>query len=203
MTSPRRRGESPQSLHRVPRRKISVASFGSASSHDGYDRFSPRLENPRPVNSQDFGGTKVVGFFMCDCCPKKPKKFDTLEELRAHESEKQFECSYCGNRFKSQAETERHQNSLHIRKHSWSCSNLPGYDNTFQESGQRPEECDACGFCGDDFLRSGTAGNGTYPTEQDWDERIRHLQEAHKLHMATGGKWADMLGELCCRKEKD
>ncbi|KAF5698546.1 hypothetical protein FGLOB1_11970 [Fusarium globosum] len=91
MTSPRRRGESPQSLNRVPRRKVSVASFGSASSHDGYDRFSPRLENPRPVNSkdfrgtpvnsQDFGGTKVVGFFICGCCPKKPKKFDTLEEL--------------------------------------------------------------------------------------------------------------------------
>ncbi|KAI1025275.1 hypothetical protein LB504_010002 [Fusarium proliferatum] len=88
----RRRAESPKSLNRVPRRKVSVASFGSASSHDGNDRFSPRLENPRPVNSkdfrgtpvnsQDFGGTKVVGFFMCDCCPKKPKKFDTLEELR-------------------------------------------------------------------------------------------------------------------------
>lgn len=31
------RGESPQSLNRVPRRRGSVASFGSASSHDGYD----------------------------------------------------------------------------------------------------------------------------------------------------------------------
>ncbi|KAG4259265.1 hypothetical protein FPRO03_12941 [Fusarium proliferatum] len=107
MSPPRWRGESPQSLNRVPRRQVSVASFGSASSHDGYDRFSPRLESPRPVNSkdfrgtpvnsQDFGRTKVIGFFVCECCPKKPKKFDTQEELAAHESEKQFECPYCEN----------------------------------------------------------------------------------------------------------
>jgi hypothetical protein len=75
-------GESPQSLNRVPRRRDSVASFGSASSHDGYDRFSPRFESPRPVNSKHFRGTKVVGYFMCECCPKKPKRFDTLEELK-------------------------------------------------------------------------------------------------------------------------
>ncbi|CVL12480.1 uncharacterized protein FPRN_15076 [Fusarium proliferatum] len=235
MPRPRWRGESPQSLNRVPRRQVSVASFGSASSHDGYDRFSPKLDSPRPVNSkdfrgtpvnsQDFGRTKVVGFFVCECCPKKPKKFDTQDELAAHESEKQFECPYCGNRFKSQAEAERHQNSLHIRKHSWSCSNLLGYDNAFQESSQRPEKCDTCGYCGNDFPRSGTAGNKTYATDQDWDERIRHLLEVHKFrecnstkkfyradhfwqhlkysHTATRGKWTDKLGEVCCKKEKD
>ena len=27
------------------------------------------------------GGSKVH-FFMCECCPKKPKKFETQEELR-------------------------------------------------------------------------------------------------------------------------
>ncbi|KAF9776851.1 hypothetical protein IL306_004899 [Fusarium sp. DS 682] len=26
--------------------------------------------------------TKVQGFFMCECCPKKPKRFDTIEELK-------------------------------------------------------------------------------------------------------------------------
>ncbi|SCO75796.1 uncharacterized protein FRV6_00008 [Fusarium oxysporum] len=207
-----------------PPKAANVASFGSASSHDGYDRFSPRLESPRPVNSKDFGGIKVVGFFMCECCPKKPKKFDTLEELTAHESEKQFECSYCGNRFKSHNEVERHQNSLHIRRQSWSCSNLTGYDSVFQESSQRPEKCDTCGYCGDDFPRSGMAWNRAYPAEQDWDERIRHLQEVHKFkecnsakkffredhfrqhlkhsHAGTRGKWMDVLGELCCKKEK-
>ncbi|KAF5657827.1 nb-arc ankyrin domain-containing protein [Fusarium denticulatum] len=183
MSPPKWRGESPQSLNRVPRRRGSVASFGSASSHDGYGRHSPKFESPRPVNPKHFGGTKVAGFFMCECCPKKPKKFDTLEELNAHEAEKQYECSFCGNRFKNKNEAERHQNSLHIRRQSWSCSYLLGYDSAFQESSQRPEKCDTCGYCGDDFPRSG-AGTGDRAhsaTDQDWDERIRHLQEIHKF----------------------
>ncbi|KAF5572881.1 hypothetical protein FPCIR_14158 [Fusarium pseudocircinatum] len=182
MSPPTWRGESPQSLSHVPRRQGSVASFGSASSHDGYGRHSPKFESPRPVNPKHFGGTKVAGFFMCECCPKKPKRFDTLEELNAHEAEKQYECSFCGNRFKNKNEAERHQNSLHTRRQSWSCSYLLGYDSAFQESSHRPEKCDTCGYCGDDFLRSGAGtGNRACATKQDWDERIRHLQEVHKF----------------------
>ncbi|EEY16745.1 conserved hypothetical protein [Verticillium alfalfae VaMs.102] len=56
----------------------------------------------------------MQGFFMCECCPKKPKKFETAAELGAHEAEKQYECSFCGNRFKNKNEAERHQNSLHV-----------------------------------------------------------------------------------------
>ncbi|KAF5682018.1 hypothetical protein FCIRC_5230 [Fusarium circinatum] len=73
--------ESLQSLNRIPSRQGSVASFSSASSHDGYDLVPSRFESPRPVNSKPVGGTKVVGFFMCECCPKKPKKFNTVAEL--------------------------------------------------------------------------------------------------------------------------
>lgn len=69
------------------------------------------------------------------------------------------------------------------------------------------------------------AGNETYALEQDWDERIRHLQEVHKFrecnstkkfyradhfwqhlkhsHRATRGKWTDKLGDLCCKKDED
>ncbi|OBS15776.1 hypothetical protein FPOA_13443, partial [Fusarium poae] len=49
---------------------------------------------------QQPGGAKAQGFFMCECCPKKPKRFESLEELNAHEAEKQYKCSFCGNRFK-------------------------------------------------------------------------------------------------------
>ncbi|KAF5536867.1 hypothetical protein FMEXI_10162 [Fusarium mexicanum] len=79
---PRWRGESPQSLNRVPRRQGSIASFGSASSHDGYGQHSPKFESLRPVVSKDLRTGKVTGFFMCECCPKKPKRFDTVEELK-------------------------------------------------------------------------------------------------------------------------
>ncbi|KDN64435.1 hypothetical protein CSUB01_11740 [Colletotrichum sublineola] len=74
---------------------------------------------PRTLNEVNKpGGNEVSGFFMCDCCPKKPKKFETAEELAAHEAEKKYKYSFCGNRFKNKNEAERHQSSLHVRRHS-------------------------------------------------------------------------------------
>jgi hypothetical protein len=171
-------------------------------------------------------------FFMCECCPKKPKKFETEQELNAHEAEKQYECSFCGNRFKNKNEAERHQNSLHVRRHSWSCSALSGYGRAFHESTSRPGEADSCGYCGEEFPRSGrgpgagalNGGNAPrHATDEDWDERIRHLQEVHKFrecnsskkfyradhfrqhlkhsHAGTSGKWTNMLENACMLEE--
>ncbi|KAF7537436.1 hypothetical protein G7054_g3721 [Neopestalotiopsis clavispora] len=169
---------------------------------------------------------RIQGFYMCECCPKKPKKFETAEELSAHAAEKQYECSFCGNRFKNKNEAERHQNSLHVRRHSWSCSalHLAGYDKAFHESTNRPGEADACGYCGEEFLRSGGAGRARHSTEQDWDDRLRHLQEVHKFrecnsskkffradhfrqhlkhsHAGTSGKWTNMLETACMIEEE-
>jgi hypothetical protein len=39
---------------------------------------SPRKLTELPKSSIP----RIQGFFMCDCCPKKPKKFETAEELR-------------------------------------------------------------------------------------------------------------------------
>ncbi|EXK25598.1 hypothetical protein FOMG_17760 [Fusarium oxysporum f. sp. melonis 26406] len=143
------------------------------------------------------GRTKVLGFFMCECCLKKPKRFETPEELSAHEAEKQYECSFCGNRFKKKNEVERHRNSLHVRRHAWSCSALSGYDMAFHESTRTPGEADACGYCGDEFPRSGR-GPGTgvlsgsdarkHATDQDWDERMMHLHEVHKFRECNSSK---------------
>ncbi|KIH94256.1 hypothetical protein SPBR_05720 [Sporothrix brasiliensis 5110] len=166
-------------------------------------------------------------FFMCDCCPKKPKKFDSEDQLRAHEMEKQYECNYCGNRFKNKNEAERHQNSLHVRRHSWSCAALSSYDRAFHESTFRPGEADTCGYCGEEFMRSGFATGRTdarHTTEQDWDDRIRHLQDVHKFrecnaskkffradhfrqhlkhsHAGTSGKWTNMLENACMMEEE-
>ncbi|KAK0382934.1 hypothetical protein NLU13_8850 [Sarocladium strictum] len=154
--------------------------------------------SPRKVAEvQKSGGPKIQGFYMCDCCPKKPKKFETAEELQAHEAEKQYECNYCGNRFKNKNEAERHQNSLHVRRHSWSCSALSGYDRAFHDSPNRPGEADTCGYCGQDFPRSGVGpGNGAlnggamprYATEKDIEERNQHLQGVHKFRECNSSK---------------
>ncbi|KAG8665073.1 uncharacterized protein FPOAC1_013051 [Fusarium poae] len=158
----------------------------------------------------------------------------TLQDRRnsAHNAEKQYECSFCGNRFKNKNEAERHQNSLHVRRHSWSCSALSGYDRAFHDCTNRPGEADTCGYCGDEFTRSGrgpgsgalNSGNAPrHATEQDWDGRIRHLQDVHKFrecnsskkffradhfrqhlkhsHASTSGKWTNMLENACMLEE--
>ncbi|KAI8634421.1 hypothetical protein F5Y19DRAFT_487830 [Xylariaceae sp. FL1651] len=187
-----------------------------------------QLASPRKVNEVSKASISKLqgGFLMCECCPKKPKKFETAEELSAHEAEKQYECSFCGNRFKNKNEAERHQNSLHVRRHSWSCSALliSGFDRAFHESTSKPGEADTCGYCGEEFVRSGGAARSRLPTQRDWDERLRHLQEVHKFrecnsskkfyradhfrqhlkhsHAGTSGKWTNMLENACMLEEE-
>lgn len=169
------------------------------------------------------GAPKLQGVFMCECCPKKPKKFDSQEELNAHEQEKQYECAYCRNRFKNKNEAERHQNSLHLRRHSWCCAALSGFAAAFHNSPNRPNEADTCGYCGEDFSRSGISSGSAVATDQDWEIRIGHLQEMHKFgecnhakkffradhfrqhlkhsHAGTSGKWTNMLENACMKDE--
>ncbi|KAG9238394.1 hypothetical protein BJ875DRAFT_367973 [Amylocarpus encephaloides] len=175
------------------------------------------------------GTPKFPDMFKCECCPKKPKAFDCQEDLDAHEQEKQYQCAYCNNRFKNKNEAERHQNSLHLRKHSWSCAALSGYPAAFFISGICPNQADNCGYCGQDFPRSGlslpSAAGPQIPvaTDRDWDLRIAHLQEMHKFgecnhakkffradhfrqhlkhsHAGTSGKWTNILENACMKDE--
>jgi uncharacterized Zn-finger protein len=148
-----------------------------------------------------------------------------LTHTRAHEAEKQYECSFCGNRFKNKNEAERHQNSLHVRRHSWSCAALKSYDRAFHDSTTRPGEADVCGYCGEEFARTGRGPDGTLVIgDQDHEERIRHLQDTHKFgecnptkkfyradhfrqhlkhsHAGTSGKWTNMLENACMIEEE-
>lgn len=133
--------------------------------------------------------------------------------------EKQYECAYCRNRFKNKNEAERHQNSLHLRRHSWSCAALAGYTAAFHASPSALNSSDACGYCGAEFPRSG----GSVATDKDWDIRIEHLQNVHKFgecnyakkffradhfrqhlkhsHAGTSGKWTNMLENACMKDE--
>jgi hypothetical protein len=152
---------------------------------------------------------------------------DMPPPYRAHEAEKQYTCQYCGNRFKNKNEAERHMNSLHLRRHSWSCSALYSYDRVFHESTSFPGQADTCGYCGDDFHRSGPATGPKRTkviTDDDRDERVRHLQEVHKFgecnsskkffradhfrqhlkhsHAGASGKWTNMLETACMIEEE-
>jgi len=86
---------------------------------------------------------------------------------------------------------------------------------------------DICGYCGKEFNRTGGsqgAQGGLRASEQDWEERVRHLQEIHKFrecnaskkfyradhfrqhlkhsHAGTSGKWTNMLENACMMEEE-
>lgn len=65
----------PISLNPSPRTSISGRTVVHTRNISGV---SPR----KPTEGPKMGGSKLQGFFMCECCPKKPKKFDTEEELK-------------------------------------------------------------------------------------------------------------------------
>ena len=118
---------------------------------------------------------------------------------------------------------EPHLNAVHLRWYSWSCSALSGYSDAFQYYPKKSNETDTCGYCGEDFPRSGSGLGVPIATEQDWEVRIRHLQETHRFgecnyakkfwrrnhfgqhlkhsHSATSGKWRKLLENACMRDE--
>lgn len=192
----------------------------TASRKMSSDTPTPRKQNNPP--------SLQPTMYICHCCPKKPKKFETEDGLRVHESEKQYVCNFCHNRFKNKNEAERHQNSLHVRRHSWSCATLAGsYERAFHPStaipppspNQPPPPSDAgapidiCGYCGKEFSNE----------PQDWNDRIAHLNNTHKFgecnqskkffradhfrqhlkhsHHGTSGKWTNMLESACMKEE--
>ncbi|KAE9367351.1 hypothetical protein N431DRAFT_349177, partial [Stipitochalara longipes BDJ] len=193
------------------------------------NHYQPALERQPLFRSRKFTGIarhsnlnntrKISVFYVCGCCPKKPKNFKSQHELEAHEQEKQYRCAYCKKPFQNKNEAERHQNVVHLHRYSWSCATLAGYANAFHNSLTKPNEADTCGYCGEDFPRSGSGLGGSTTTDQDWEVRIGHLQEIHKFgecnhakkffrvdhfrqhlkhsHAATNGKWTSMLENAC------
>lgn len=201
-----------------------LGSFRKVVSISQEDRSSLPAQNTSvPISMSETlpaSTNRIVGLFICECCPKKPKKFDTLDKKRAHEMEKQYSCNFCHNRFKNKNEAERHQNSLHLRRHSWACAAISGCQAAFHlstsNSSQHPTgpSSDACGYCGEEFPNN---------PEPDWDLRIAHLTNVHKFgecnqakkfyradhfrqhlkhsHAGTSGKWTNMLENACMKDE--
>lgn len=116
-------------------------------------------------------------------------------------------------------EVERHVNSLHGPRTSWSCSMLSTFDRAFYDSESQQGQADTCGFCGVDFDRTATTKYARYPSDDDWEKRIAHLRDQHKFrecnlskhfyrdvhfrqhlkhsHAAVWGDWTKNLEKIC------
>lgn len=117
--------------------------------------------------------------------------------------EKQYICQYCHNRFKNKNEAERHQNSLHLRRHSWSCAALTSFEAAFHST---PSTNVAASLRANNINPYSPHSNGgaqevnpfpgllhSTPTDTcgycgqefanppNWDERVDHLNHVHKF----------------------
>ncbi|RMY07472.1 hypothetical protein D0867_09333 [Hortaea werneckii] len=154
-----------------------------------------RLSTDSNAQSRRASASHMQGVYICEM----------------HESEKQYTCAYCPNRFKNKNEAERHQNSLHLRRHSWSCAALTGIEAAFHRS-SAASNTDICGYCGEEFSNP-----------PQWAIRADHLNRVHKFgecnqakkffradhfrqhlkhsHAGTSGKWTNTLENACMKDE--
>lgn len=119
--------------------------------------------------------------------------------------EKQYICQYCHNRFKNKNEAERHQNSLHLRRHSWSCAALTSFEAAFHATPSNSVIASIQGTNAPYNTNDPTGVNiqhnpVTYPgalhstptdtcgycglefvNPPNWDERVEHLNHVHKF----------------------
>ncbi|KAF2004932.1 hypothetical protein P154DRAFT_425566 [Amniculicola lignicola CBS 123094] len=201
-----------QSLNPSPRGSLSRPHHQRGLSENEHPHLRKMSTDSVLHSRQNSVSGRLTGSYICECCPKKPKKFESEEELRIHELEKQYTCQYCPNRFKNKNEAERHQNSLHLRRHSWSCAALAGVRAAFHPSPAHSTAGDICGYCGEEF-----------PNPANWDLRTEHLNHVHKFgecnqakkffradhfrqhlkhsHAGTSGKWTNMLENACMKDE--
>jgi hypothetical protein len=137
--------------------------------------------------------------------------------------EKQYTCMFCTNRFKNKNEAERHQNTLHLRRHSWSCANISDWKAAFHPTTRTTPASLSdlldgleveCGFCGEKFANF---------TERAQDQMWDHITNRHKFrecntakkffradhfrmhlkhsHAGTSGRWTNMLENACMKDE--
>ncbi|TKA58679.1 hypothetical protein B0A49_13720 [Cryomyces minteri] len=98
-----------KSLKLSPKASLSGAPFQRMTSGNEPLR-KRKVSVPSTAHSRQTNIPKAQGALVCECCPKKAKKFDNEHELWLHEMKRQYTCQHCPNRFKTKNEAKRHQN---------------------------------------------------------------------------------------------
>ncbi|KAL9092828.1 MAG: hypothetical protein Q9165_004246 [Trypethelium subeluteriae] len=127
--------------------------------------------------------------------------------LRSSRFPNRYTCGFCTNTFANKKEAERHVESLHERKHSWSCSALRSIQDAFF---QRQESL-ICGYCETQVafskhpeaallcrkhLRIAHRFQQCNLEKRFW--RIDHFRQHLKhSHGALIGKWTEVLEDAC------
>ncbi|EPE07124.1 zinc c2h2 finger domain containing protein [Ophiostoma piceae UAMH 11346] len=194
---------------------------GSIISETGSANSAATATNIPP----DLAGTGTssgsgAGAYVCGCCPKRPQRFDTLDELKLHQTKKPHICAFCQRRFSRMNEAERHITTIHLRPFSWSCRRLATHEAAYQcvtdtdETGA-VKTYDVCGFCGKQFER-GVDPPGALAVHVEVDHKLHECKASAKKfyredmfgqhlklsHAAEAGVWLKFLENACKADEK-
>ncbi|CAK7222074.1 hypothetical protein SBRCBS47491_004746 [Sporothrix bragantina] len=198
---------------------------GSIVSENGSVGSAATATNVQPPT----GTEETEGALVCTCCPKRPQRFHTQEQLKAHQNKKPHICAFCGRRFSRMNEAERHITTIHLRPFSWSCRRLATPLLAFQRVSDDTESYDVCGFCGKQFRRppdEATFLPGDSNDYADESQLVAHVEVDHRLHeckasakkfyredmfgqhlklshAAEPGVWLKYLENACKAEEKD
>ncbi|OAA57505.1 c2h2 finger domain containing protein [Niveomyces insectorum RCEF 264] len=184
----------------------------------------------RSNSDNNNNNTSNTGQLQCTCCPKRPQRFDTVDELKLHQTKKPHICAFCGRRFSRMNEAERHITTIHLRPFSWSCKRLGMPLQAYQCLSDGTMSYDVCGFCGRQFPRpapdNDESDNNDPSHQRHADMLTAHVEVHHKLrdckasgkkfyredmfgqhlklsHAAEPGIWLKYLENVCKAEEKE
>jgi hypothetical protein len=122
-----------------------------------------------------------------------------------HDLGKPYECTFCGRKFDSKNEFERHNNSLHSYRQTWSCA---GVLSSSEALARISKIISVCLYCGTNFPAYLT--DDSLQTHLDRDHRFNECNKAKKFfridhfrqhlkysHGACTGWWTEGLDALC------
>ncbi|KAL1890239.1 hypothetical protein Sste5346_008393 [Sporothrix stenoceras] len=192
----------------LPSKPVKGSKAGSIVSESGCSSVgsTATATNVVPTGDNDnlsLASTASDAQLVCTCCPKRPQRFNTMEELKVHQTKKPHICAFCGRRFSRMNEAERHITTIHLRPFSWSCRRLATPLLAFQRVSDGTTAYDVCGFCGRQFERptppSFNDGADGAVTNAHTAMLTSHIEVDHKLHdcKASAKKFyrEDMFGQ--------
>ena len=98
-----------------------------------------------------------------------------------HESQKQYECSYCPQRFTSIPQAKLHR-SVHLFRDSWSCPSSGSFQAVFYDIEQGVHNC---GYCGEVFPTLKYISDSCM--SESWSDRLEHLRTRHSFGYGNDG----------------
>ncbi|KAJ5238516.1 hypothetical protein N7468_003135 [Penicillium chermesinum] len=189
--------------------------LGASSLEPPLTGATGKVSMPPMLNASQPVGPKLVGLYICDCCPKKPKKFDNPDDLS----------NTPANTATTASRTKTKPSATKTPSISAVTPGLAPPSPTSKPPSTAPPPQTTKLPQDPRMTPAGTAGE-EFPNfpQPDWDRRFEHLTTVHKFgecnnakkffradhfrqhlkhsHAGTSGKWTNILENACMKEEQ-